>query len=219
MPHQTHPVRSRPPAARTAFCALALSVLLAGCEAPREEAPLPPRIAALTDSADAGDRLAQYNLAVAYYRGEEVPRDYARAALRWRQAAAQGDAKARSNLAYLTFNGLGVPRDEAAAVTLWREAAAGGSLEANLHLGYAAAEGAGRDADPVEAFARYRAAVLASHPDNDVDGDIREMAMDGLRRLDASLSPAEEARAREMAEKYARRVVRAPGFDDTPKRP
>src|SRR3712207_248583 len=41
-----------------------------------------------------GERGAQYDLGVEFYRGESVPRDYAKAAMMWRMASDAGSVEA-----------------------------------------------------------------------------------------------------------------------------
>src|SRR5262245_46923232 len=101
-----------------------------------------------------GDRQAQYNLAVEFWRGESVPRDLAKSGVLWRLAADPGNLDAASNLGYLLFYGQGVPRNQREAVQLWLKAASGGQSEAHLHLSHAYGSGDFLEADASEAYAR-----------------------------------------------------------------
>jgi TPR repeat protein len=62
-------------------------------------------------AAEAGDRRAQYQIGVLFYRGDGVPRDYSEAAKWFRRAAERGDADAQFNLGLLYADGTGVPKD------------------------------------------------------------------------------------------------------------
>ena len=58
-----------------------------------------------------GDADAQFNLAMMYYHGEGVERDWKEAARLFRLAAEQGDALAQYNLGVMYHNGEGVFQD------------------------------------------------------------------------------------------------------------
>lgn len=79
----------------------------------------------LRRNAEAGDRVAQYNLGVIYESGRfGVPLDKAKAAALYRQAADQGYANAQYNLGVLHLRGEGVQADQKAGVHWLRLAAA-----------------------------------------------------------------------------------------------
>lgn len=61
--------------------------------------------------AERGDRRAQYQLGILYYRGEGVFQDYGQAAKWFRRAAERGDPDAQFNLALLYLDGKGLPQD------------------------------------------------------------------------------------------------------------
>ncbi len=75
--------------------------------------------------AEQGDRRAQYQVGVLYYRGEGVPQDFAEAAKWFRQAAERGDADAQFNLGLLYLDGTGLPKDFVRA-HMWFDLAASG---------------------------------------------------------------------------------------------
>ncbi|HEX8692840.1 MAG TPA: hypothetical protein VF746_10495 [Longimicrobium sp.] len=176
---------------------LVLLLATAGCQ---RKAACDAELQALAIDAALGDRQARYNLAVQFYRGEKVPRDYAKAGALWRQAAAQGDLSAKNNLGFLLYHGYGMPAAPAEAVALWREAATGGQSEAHWHLGQVARDGKLRAPDPVEAYARFRAAILIAGRSSDAtEGEIAKDARADLWKLRPRLSPEQvrvgEARA------------------------
>src|SRR5688572_29468011 len=84
-----------------------------------------------------GDKTAQYNLAVAFFTGERVPRDYSKSAVLWRLAVKDGNLGAHNNLGYLMYYGQGTKQDYAEGVRLWRVAAERGMPESQIHLGFA----------------------------------------------------------------------------------
>jgi len=186
---------------RRIFMALSAVVLLSAC---RPGARASCALQDMAIDAATGDPVAQYNLAVEFYTGKRIARDYARAAVLWRQSAARGNTTAKNNLGFLTYQGWGVRADPAAAVRLWTEAAAGGESEANYHLGVAAIEGKGMEPDRAEAYARFRAAELMGNAAGDsVASSIAKNARAELRELEPILLSDErrtgEARARTYA--------------------
>jgi TPR repeat protein len=112
----------------------------------------PAAIALLTPLAEAGDALAQTQLAYLTFNGRGVERDAAVAAQWYRRAAEQGDANAQYNLGVLYENGDGVPRDLAAAADWWRAAARQGNPEAQYNLGALYYNGRGVPKDLVRAY-------------------------------------------------------------------
>eukprot|EP00439_Symbiodinium_sp_Y106_P075197 s125_g14.t2 len=62
------------------------------------EVCLPPELEVWARAAAAGDAAAQFNLGLAYYRGDRVPQNLAKCAELWAQAAEQGDEMAQDNL-------------------------------------------------------------------------------------------------------------------------
>ena len=61
--------------------------------------------------AERGDRQAQYQLGILYYRGDGVVQDYGQAAKWFRRAAERGDADAQFNLGLLYAEGKGMPKN------------------------------------------------------------------------------------------------------------
>lgn len=85
-------------------------------------------------AANAGDPVAQYNLAVAYVSGPPPLRNEAGAAAWFLRAAGQGFVPAQIDLGRLYWLGLGVERDHEAAARWWRAAALRGSDAAAANL-------------------------------------------------------------------------------------
>ena len=80
--------------------------------------------------AEQGDALAQFNLALMYYKGQGVPHDYAEAVKWYRLAAEQGYALAQLNLGVIYAKGQGVPQDYVQAHKWFNLSAAAGNSQA-----------------------------------------------------------------------------------------
>ena len=86
----------------------------------------------------AGDVDAQNILGVHYYLGLGVPRDFARAAALFEQAALANHADAQRNLAIMYMNGYGVPQDNQRAYGWFFQSHSGGNLRARSYIKYLA---------------------------------------------------------------------------------
>lgn len=88
-------------------------------------------------AAEQGLAKAQYNIGVAYKRGNGVGQD-SKEALNWfRRAAEQGDVRAQNSLGFMYRNGLGVPQDYKEAIRLYHIAAKEGFAQVQHILGTA----------------------------------------------------------------------------------
>lgn len=96
-----------------------------------------------TQSAKQGNQFAQYNVGVAYKRGQGVPRDYHVAVTWFRYAAAQGNALAQYNLGAFYAFGQGVPQDYRLAVAWFMKAAAQDFVPAQYNMASAYYSGSG----------------------------------------------------------------------------
>ena len=116
--------------------------------------PTPPNVpdsspvAAFYRAASAGDQRAQYDLAVSYLQGLNVPQDHAAAAYWLREAATAGLPTAQYNLGVMYDLGLGVARDPVEALLWFHAAAEQGHARAFYALGLASAEGKGMPRNP-----------------------------------------------------------------------
>jgi hypothetical protein len=120
--------------------------------------------AALEDPTDT------YNLAVEFYTGKCVDKDYEKAAKLWERASVFGVISAKNNFGYLLSEGLGVRKDEARAAALWLEAAQAGHAESQVHLGNALFYGYGVSKDQVRGLAWVLHAVQSATDDPDTGG-------------------------------------------------
>ena len=92
-------------------------------------------IQALIKNAEGGNPKAQFNLCVAYGKGEGVPQDYAESMKWYRKAAEQGLAEAQYNLGVAYYNGQGVSKDYVESMKWFRMAAEQGHAAAQCILG------------------------------------------------------------------------------------
>lgn len=76
-----------------------------------------------------------YSTGYAYWNGEGLPQDYAKALAWWRRIADQEHANAQCWLGYAYEKGLGIPRDSEIAFTWYVRAAANGSATASGNMG------------------------------------------------------------------------------------
>ena len=84
---------------------------------------------------DPKDAWEQNNLGNIYFKGEGVPRDYAKAMMWFRKAADSGLPSAQFNLGIMYANGRGVPEDKMEAMKWYRMAADQGHPSAQYNLG------------------------------------------------------------------------------------
>ena len=156
---------------------LSLGVLVAGCDnAPPGTHPQSPKtegsakqVADLIRSAEGRDgegpwvQQAQFELGERYYWGEGVPRDTAKAAAWWQEAAERGNANAQASLGYMYYRGSLVGerffRDDVEAVLWWNKAAAQGHAGAQYSLGFMHRSGQGVSQDDVKAAEWYQKAA------------------------------------------------------------
>jgi uncharacterized protein len=120
-------------------------------------------IQALIKNAEDGNPKAQFNLGVAYAKGEGVPQDYAESIKWYRLAADQGLAEAQNNLGIAYDRGQGVPKDDAESMKWFRMAAEQGLADAQYNLGVAYYNGQGVPQDYAESMKWFRMAAEQGH--------------------------------------------------------
>ena len=106
-------------------------------------------------AAERGVSPAQYDLALCYYNGEGVEKDFLQAVKWWRKAAEQGHVRAQCSLGHCYFNGEGVPQDDVQAVSWYRKAAEQGYARGQGSMGYCYDGGFGVAMDEVQAVDWY----------------------------------------------------------------
>jgi uncharacterized protein len=121
---------------------LLLMVVIVLCISQMVSKPVsePTDLAANKKAAGQGNSTAQFNLGIAYGKGEGVPKDYQQAAEWYRKAAEQGHPSAQSNLAVLYYSGQGVPQNFTHAYAWFCLAASQGNIVAAKNRDLAAKE-------------------------------------------------------------------------------
>ena len=151
-----------------------------------------PDIKKLTQQANQGNAIAQFNLGLMYAKGQGVPQDDVQAVKWYRLAANQGNAIAQLNLGYMYYNGRGVPQDYAQAVKWFRLPADQGDAVAQLNLGSMYALGQGVPQDYVQA---HMWSNLAAAQGNAVGAKNRNLAAE-------QMTPQQIERAQELARNW-----------------
>ena len=111
-------------------------------------------------NAQAGDTLAQFNLAMMLIRGEGGGEDLSAGVAWLRKAGDAGMAQAQYKLGLLYEDGIGIPRSLEAATAWWTKAAAQGQVDAQVQLATQYLLGRGAPKDIVQAAKWYEAAAL-----------------------------------------------------------
>jgi putative methionine-R-sulfoxide reductase with GAF domain len=117
--------------------------------------------------ANAGDPIAQYEMAVRYADGEGVPQNYQDAMAWFAKAAANGNEKAQWKLGLGYIKGIGVPHDEREAVMWFKRAANRGDIRAQTALSDVYLSGRGVPRDYVRAYTWANIAAGLGENDND----------------------------------------------------
>lgn len=155
-----------------------------------------------------GDPEAQYNLGVEFHRGDNIPRDYSKAATMWRLSSKAGVIESNNNLGYLTYYGKGVKQDYAEGLRLWRIAAEKGFAESQIHVGYAYSDGKYFKQDYLEAYAWAKTGKHYAQQmgDADLGKAVAEMADklldDARKRLTQTQIKEADRKAAEYIAKY-----------------
>ncbi len=119
----------------------------------------------LSQQAEAGDAVAQYQLAQVYEAGRGVGQDIGRAIELYRRSAESGYGPAMIDLGWFHQNGMhGLAYDPGQALQLYARAADQGLAMAQLNLATMYDEGIGTIEDNTRAVALYRRAADAGNP-------------------------------------------------------
>jgi TPR repeat protein len=121
--------------------------------------PAPGPADQLRAKAQAGDAVAQYQLASAYYHGSGVPIDLAQSFAWTLKSAQQGYVKAELSLAWLYGTGLGTTRNELTSFQWYQKAAEQGDASAESIVGDHYYQGLYAPKDPAQALQWYRKAA------------------------------------------------------------
>ncbi len=125
------------------------------------------------NQADAGDSIAQYEMALRYADGEGVPQNYPDAMAWFAKAAANGNDNAQWKLGLGYIEGIGVPHDERKAVVWFKRAANHGDIRAQSALSDLYLIGRGVPRDYVRAYTWASIATGLRGNDNDRSEDYR----------------------------------------------
>jgi hypothetical protein len=121
----------------------------------------------ILNRADAGDSIAQYEMALRYADGEGVPQNYRDAMAWFAKAAANGNDDAQWKLGLGYIKGIGVSHDERNAVVWFKRAANHGDVRAQSALSDLYLSGRGVPRDYVRAYTW--ASIATGLPGNDND--------------------------------------------------
>jgi hypothetical protein len=121
----------------------------------------------ILNRADAGDSIAQYEMALRYADGEGVPQNYREAMAWFAKAAANGNDNAQWKLGLGYIKGIGLPHDERKAVVWFKRAANHGNLRAQSALSDLYLSGRGVPRDYVRAYTWASIAAGLRGNDND----------------------------------------------------
>jgi hypothetical protein len=117
--------------------------------------------------AEAGDSIAQYEMALRYADGEGVPQNYQSAMAWFAKAAANGNDDARWKLGLGYIKGIGVPHDERKAAVWFKRAANHGDIRAQSALSDLYLNGRGVPRDYVRAYTWASIATGMRENEND----------------------------------------------------
>jgi TPR repeat protein len=164
------------------------------------------RLQKLAIEAALGSAEAQYNLGVEFYTGNNISRDYDKAAIMWRLVTEGGVLTgAFNNLGFLTYYGKGVKQDYAEGIRLWKIAAENGFPESQVHLATAYSDGRHLKANYIEAYAWARAGKYFAEPAQ--DAEIVSMAERRLAEVRKNLTNPQLTQAEKKAEEYIKKFA------------
>jgi uncharacterized protein len=150
-----------------AFLAALIMMTFFALPAPAgEPAESSPYLKATYAKAMKNDPAAQYNLALAYYNGQDVPQDD-KLAFKWLQKAAQrGDIQAQTNLGDFYRKGIGVDENDGEAAKWYLQAAGRGKAKAQYSLGVMYQNGSPKIKQNIEESIKwYTRAANQGYPD------------------------------------------------------
>ncbi len=149
-------------------------------------------IGQLTPLAEKGDSDAQFRLAVMYYHGRGVARDFTKALDLFKKAALQGHPLAQYNVGFMYEKGEGTAQDYAIAAKYYRQSAERGNLLAQYKLGSVYEKGQGVAPDEVQALMWYTLAAIR--------GDVT--AKTARDRVTVWMTPQQVAEAQRLASEF-----------------
>lgn len=155
----------------------------------------------LRELAEAGDAVAQFELALMHASGFGVAQNM-RTAARWlRRAAEQGHAEAQFQYGSLVYRGQAVVQDHREAAQWFRKAADAGHAEAQFNLGLMYERGDGVAQDDIQAHKWVNLAV-ARLPEE--QSRLRATALAARNRIARRLTPLHLGLAQRLASDWGR---------------
>jgi hypothetical protein len=163
----------------------------------------------------AGNPTAQFGLGVIYLEGYGVPQDHAEAVRWFRLAANQGVPNTQYALGVMYQEGKGVLQDHSEAARWYRLAADQGNADAQLLLGLVYVRGQGVPQDFVLAYMWINLGMAELPAGTDRASWVESRAI-----LARKMTPAQLARAQEMARNWRPRLaasggIGSPAYADT----
>lgn len=119
----------------------------------------------LEAAAASGNATAQFALGRAYFRGEGVPADKAKAHEWILKSATQGNLDAITSMGYFYSQGVVLEKDESKAVEWFRKGAQAGSTKSQLNLGLMLRQGKSIPLDNAESLKWLEMAASSGDPD------------------------------------------------------
>jgi TPR repeat protein len=119
----------------------------------------------LEAAAASGNATAQFELGRAYFRGEDIPPDKAKAHDWILKSANQGNHDAINSMGYFYSQGVVLEKDEAKAVEWFRKGAEAGSAKSQLNLGLMLRQGKSIPLDNAESLKWLDMAASTEDPD------------------------------------------------------
>ena len=139
--------------------------------------------------AEQGESWAQFNLGIAYDKGQGDIQDYKESFKWYRLAAEQGLPQAQFNLGLMYGNGEGVLQDYKESVKWYRLAAEQGYADAQYNLGVMYGRGQGVIQDYVMAHMYFNIAAVSGHKD----------AIKGRGVVENEMTPSQIEKAQDLA--------------------
>jgi uncharacterized protein len=156
----------------------------------------------LTAAHAADDAMKERQAGMAYYRGEGVKLDYAKAVEHLARAVDAGDAESAIRLGKMYEYGMGVVADDAAAASWYTRGAELGNAEAQWEASILYYKGRGVARDPMEAVKWWTLAMN--------DARRGEVIRASVASAEGKLKAEEIARGREAARQFRPRRAGAP---------
>jgi len=156
----------------------------------------------ITAAHGADDALKERQAGMAYYRGEGVKLDYARAVEHLARAVDAGDAESAIRLGKMYEYGMGVAADDAAAARWYTRGAELGNAEAQWEASILYYKGRGVARDPVEAVKWWTLAMNDARRGEGIRASVAS--------AETKLGADELARGREAARQFRPRRAGAP---------